>query len=80
MIHIMKERCNYIPLPFLRCQWKGAPCPEGSITEEITEKGLCYTFNADHTSPFVSEKSGRKQRTKRIYPKHVQDFARSSCI
>ena len=74
MIHLMTKRSHYIPFPFLRCRWKGAPCPEGSLTEEITEMGLCYTFNADRTSPFVSEKSGRKylySPTETIYPKHA---------
>ena len=33
-------------LVYFRCKWKGAPCAHSDFSKQVTDYGLCYTFNA----------------------------------
>ena len=44
----------------LNCTWQGSDVCESSITPTITEMGLCWTFNANRSHPFVIDRPGEQ--------------------
>jgi hypothetical protein len=40
------------------CDWNGVACNETDIRSELTDLGLCYTFNGDENRILSSDKSG----------------------
>ena len=44
---------------FIRCVWDGDKCGNGTVTQQITDMGLCVTFNADKTNYKTTNKTGK---------------------
>ena len=55
------SKCNNIFLTsyVFRCKWEGNLCHPKNLTKEVTDYGVCYTFNSGD-NPLPTEKTGSR--------------------
>ena len=61
------SRSEILVFPSARCVWDGAPCSHKGFTKQVTDYGVCYTFNDDATRYHNTSKTGKASFVSLLY-------------